>query len=86
MMSSGCICGATNKDNHRKDCQYLAAMRAQAYPKILDDNGLPWEQNKISELQEENKALKERITQLGKMYKQKAKHVDNLLKQKRTKG
>lgn len=42
-----------------------------------------WTPQEVIDLREENKALKERIKQLGKMYKQKAKHVDNLLKQKR---
>jgi hypothetical protein len=45
-----------------------------------------WTPQEVIDLRAENKKLRERIKQLGKMYKTKAKHVDHLLKQKRTKG
>ncbi len=39
----------------------LSAMRAQAYPEILGDNGLPWYNNVIDKLQDENKRLAESL-------------------------
>jgi len=47
------VCGAEPLANHKKDCQHLAAMRAQAYPMILDDNGMRWEHNHMSRLNKE---------------------------------
>jgi hypothetical protein len=35
-------CAALAGSDHRPDCNYLAAMRAQEYPTILDLKGLPY--------------------------------------------
>ena len=42
-----CICGAEPLSPHAKDCSFLAAMRAQVFPDVLDDNGRPWYMNRL---------------------------------------
>lgn len=48
------VCNAKAGENHVKDCLWLSCLRASAYPRILDDNGVEWEQNLINRLQREN--------------------------------
>lgn len=44
-----------------------------------------WTPQELIDLRKENERLKEKLRQLSRAFRQKAKHVDNLLKQKRTK-
>jgi len=55
-------CGAEPLADHDKDCNYLAALKAQAYPQVLDLNGLPWWQNIISKQQDELNRLRKELT------------------------
>lgn len=51
-------CGVPLSKNHSKDCNYLATLRAQAYPDILDANGARWEDNEITRLNRKIEQLK----------------------------
>lgn len=55
-------CKACGKDAPREDheeaCNVLVAMRAQAYPDVLDRNGIDWRLNRIRKLETENAALR----------------------------
>ncbi len=55
------VCGAIASANHVKGCGWLSCLRASAYPRVLDDNGIEWSQNLISKLQGENDALQHDI-------------------------
>jgi len=54
-------CGSEPLADHKEDCNILRAMRAQAYPNILDNNGLPWWQNMITSQQEEIQRLRAKL-------------------------
>lgn len=51
-------CGQPAGALHNIGCAALAAMRAQAYPEVLEQNGLPWYANTIARLTEEIEELK----------------------------
>lgn len=58
-------CGVKVGDNHEKGCAWLSCLRASAYPRILDDNGMEWEYNRLRQLETENAALKAKLSEIG---------------------
>lgn len=59
------VCGVKAGENHKKDCVWLSCLRASAYPRILDENGVEWEYNHIKKLEAENAALKAKLSEIG---------------------
>lgn len=51
-------CGAKSLEDHKPDCNHLAALKAQAYPEVLDLNGRPWRDNMIDKQNERIKELR----------------------------
>jgi hypothetical protein len=68
----------------------IATQRLEEMQCHIDEGGqLKCDQELVQEvccLKEENGRLREKLKEITRAYKQKAKHVDNLLKLKRTKG
>lgn len=54
-----CVCcKAKAGEAHEDGCNQLAAIKAQAYPEVLDNTGLPWHIGTIHKLQNDTKTLK----------------------------
>lgn len=46
-------CFVKTGNKHKEGCQFLTAMRVQAYPRILDDTGEQWESVEMRRLGKE---------------------------------
>ncbi len=51
-------CGAEPNEDHVRGCSWLAAIRTQEYPRLIDQNGREWSDNRINALTAERDALK----------------------------
>ena len=45
--------------------EQLAVRRAQAYPRLVDDYGRNWDDDRIAALQDENTALRQLVREMG---------------------
>lgn len=57
-------CGAAPGADHTQGCNFLGAIRAQAYPELIDQNGMAWYTNALRRKDAEIINLRALVTRL----------------------